>query len=135
MNSPVKLISKYGLNQISKDTIMTKYLLIASMDIELAKENLFNEVYETEHIPGILNVPGVISVERYKSQPMKMHFSGKLQELDVSAEPTYTAIYEIEGPEVLASEEWGIAVEAGRWPGEVRPFTSNRQFALRKLMA
>jgi hypothetical protein len=113
---------------------MSKYLLIASMDVEAEKEDLFNEVYDTEHIPGILKVPGVLSVERYKSQPMKMHFGGKLQDMDVSAEPAYTAIYEIEGPDVLATEAWGIAVEAGRWPEEVRPYTSNRQFALRKKM-
>ena len=113
---------------------MMKYLLIASMDVEPEKEDLFNEVYDTEHIPCILKVPGVISVERYKSQSMKMHFGGKLQAMDVSAEPMYTAIYEIDGPEVLTTEEWGAAVEAGRWPDEVRPYTSNRQFALRKLM-
>jgi len=114
---------------------MSNYLLIASMDIMPDLEVLFNEVYDTEHIPGILAVPGVVGVKRYKSQPMKMHFGGKLQDMDVSAEPAYTAIYEIEGPEVLESEAWGKAVEAGRWPDEVRPFTSNRQFALRKIMA
>ena len=32
------------------------------MDIEGIKEKLFNEVYDTEHIPAILKVPGVISV-------------------------------------------------------------------------
>ena len=111
---------------------MSKYILIASMDIEPGKEEIFNEVYDTEHIPGILKVPGVISVERLKSLPMKMHFGGKLQDMDISGEPTYTAIYQIEGPDVLTTEEWGKAVEAGRWPTEVRPFTSNRQFALRK---
>jgi hypothetical protein len=111
---------------------MSKCILIASMDIEPGKEEIFNEVYDTEHIPGILKVPGVISVERLKSQPMKMHFGGKLQDMDISGEPTYTAIYQIEGPDVLTTEEWGMAVEAGRWPTEVRPFTSNRQFALRK---
>ena len=114
---------------------MSKYMLIASMDIELEKEDLFNEVYDTEHIPGILKVPGVTSVERLKSQPMQMHVGGKLQDMDVSGEPKYTAIYQIQGPEVLTTKEWGEAVEAGRWPTEVRPFTSNRQFALRKIMS
>lgn len=113
---------------------MSKFLLIASMDVTAEKEDLFNEVYDTEHIPEILKVPGVIKVERFKSQPMKMHFGGKLQDMDVSSEPMYTAIYEIEGPDVLTTEEWGAAVESGRWPGEVRPHTSNRQFALRKIM-
>ena len=113
---------------------MSKYILIASMDIEPEKEELFNEVYDTEHIPGILEVPGVISVERLKSEPMKMNFGGKIRDMDISKEPTYTAIYQIKGPEVLTTEDWGKAVEAGRWPNEVRPFTSNRQFALRKVI-
>ena len=113
---------------------MSKYILIASMDIEPEKEDLFNEVYDTEHIPAILKVPGVIGVERLKSQNMKMNFGGEVQDMDISNEPTYTAIYEIEGPEVLITSKWGKAVETGRWPNEVRPYTSNRQFALRKVM-
>ena len=111
-----------------------KYLLVASMDVTPEKEELFNEVYDIEHIPGILKVPGVLSVERYKVEPMKMNFSGTVQDMDHSAEPAYTAIYELESPAVLESEEWGIAVDTGRWPVEIRPHTSNRQFALRKLM-
>jgi hypothetical protein len=31
---------------------------------------------------------------------------------------------------VLVSPEWARAVEAGRWPGEVRPYTRNRRHAL-----
>jgi hypothetical protein len=113
---------------------MPNYLLIASMDIMPEVEELFNEVYDTEHIPGILAIPGVVGVKRYKSQPMKMNFGGNIKDMDVASEPAYTAIYEIVDPEVLQSEAWGKAVEAGRWPNEVRPFTSNRQFALRKIM-
>ena len=119
---------------ISGVTFLSKYILIASMDIEPEKEDLFNEVYDTEHIPAILKVPGVIGVERLKSQNMKMNFGGQVQDMDISNEPTYTAIYEIEGPEVLITSKWGKAVETGRWPNEVRPYTSNRQFALRKVM-
>jgi hypothetical protein len=104
------------------------------MDIDPEKEDLFNEVYDTEHIPAILNVPGVINVERLKSQTMKMNFGGQVRDMDTSQEPTYTAIYRIEGPEVLETSEWGKAVETGRWPDEVRPYTSNRQFVLRKMM-
>ena len=36
--------------------------------------------------------------------------------------------------DVLASEAWGRAVEAGRWPGEVRPFTTNRRHVLAKVI-
>jgi hypothetical protein len=47
--------------------------------------------------------------------------------------PRHTAIYEIDGPQVLISPEWAKAVEAGRWPKEVRPFTRNRRHALYRL--
>ena len=108
------------------------YFLIVSMDIEGIKEELFNEVYDTEHIPAILKVPGVISALRYKVEPMKMNFGTEVVIMEQSEEPTYTAIYEIESPGILASNEWGEAVQFGRWADEVRPYTSNRQFALRK---
>ena len=111
-----------------------KYLLIVSMDITSPKEELFNDVYDTEHIPAILKVPGVFEVWRYKLEPMKMNFGGEILEVDQSNEPKYTAVYEIEGPHVLKTSAWGEAVQFGRWANEVRPHTSNRQFALRKLI-
>ena len=39
--------------------IITKYLFVASMDVDPEKEDLFNEVYDTEHVPNLLKVPGV----------------------------------------------------------------------------
>ena len=48
----------------------------------------------------------------------------------VENEPTYNALYEIESPEVLVSEAWGNAVDQGRWPGQVRPYTKNRRHVL-----
>ena len=110
------------------------YLLIVSMDIEEAKEDLFNEVYDTEHIPAIMGVPGVVNVWRHKLEPMKMNFGDNVEQIDQTNEPIYTAIYEINAPSVLESKEWGLAVQTGRWPTEIRPHTSNRQFALRKLI-
>ena len=47
--------------------------------------------------------------------------------------PRYTAIYEIDSPDVVLSPEWAAAVERGRWPAEVRPYTSNRQHKLFKV--
>ena len=50
------------------------------------------------------------------------------------SEPNYVAIYEIESPDVLLSKEWAAAAEKGRWPSEVRPFTSNRRHIVRKVI-
>ena len=34
--------------------LQTRYLFTASMDVEAAQEKLFNEVYDTEHVPLLL---------------------------------------------------------------------------------
>jgi hypothetical protein len=47
--------------------------------------------------------------------------------------PRYTAIYEIDSPEVLLSPDWQKHAEAGRWPAQVRPFTRNRRHHLYKV--
>lgn len=114
--------------------IATKYLFFASMDVASEKEALFNEVYDQEHVPALLKVPGVISVSRLKQEPLEMMLGGERRTITAEGEPAYTAIYEIESPEVLVSAEWAAAVEAGRWPGEVRPHTKNRRHVLRKVM-
>ena len=114
--------------------IKTHYLFIASMDVDPDKENLFNEVYDTEHIPNLYEVPGLVSVTRLVNQPFTMAIGGELRSVEPGSEPRYSAVYEIESPEVIASPEWAKAVEEGRWPNEVRPYTRNRQHRLQKVM-
>ncbi len=111
-----------------------RYIFIASMDVDPAKEDLFNEVYDTEHVPLLLKVPGVLSARRYKSEPLTMFIAGKKQTITAEGEPRYSAVYELESPEVLTSDAWAKAVDKGRWPTEVRPFIRNRRLMLRKLM-
>lgn len=108
----------------------SKYMFVASMDIEAAKEDLFNEVYDEEHVPNLLKVPGVISVARYKVRELTMLIGGERKVMRFDDEPQYHALYEIESPEVLLSDQWGAAVELGRWPESVRPFTKNRRHIL-----
>ena len=54
--------------------------------------------------------------------------------MDPGNEPRYSVTYEIEGPDVLLSAVWAAAGERGRWPIEVRPFTTNRCQILRKVI-
>ena len=112
----------------------TKYVFIASMDVTPEKEALFNEVYDKEHVPNLLKVPGVRGVTRLKTEVASVNIGGQPKPLDGGGAPRYTAIYEIDGPEVLTSKAWAEAVELGRWPGEVRPHTSNRHHILRKVV-
>jgi len=109
------------------------YLFIASMDVDPDKEALFNEVYDTEHIPLIKKVPGVRSVRRSTSVPLTMIIGGEKKTILAEGEPKYSAMYELDSAEVLVSEAWAKAVDAGRWPGEVRPYTRNRRHVLKRL--
>jgi hypothetical protein len=108
--------------------IQAKYVFVASMDVDPHKEGIFNEVYDTEHVPNLLKVPGVHAVTRLKGEPFVLSIGGAEKGIAHDG-PCYSAIYEIDGPHVLVSPEWAKAVEAGRWPSHVRPYTRNRRHA------
>jgi hypothetical protein len=110
-------------------TIQSRFVLIGSMDVDPAYEALFNEVYDSEHIPHLLTVPGVRSVARFKGLPFELAIADGIKEIPAPS-PIYTAIYEIDHPDVPKSAEWAKAVEAGRWASEVRPHTRNRHHAV-----
>jgi hypothetical protein len=108
----------------------SRYLFSAAMDVEPAREALFNEVYDTEHVPIILQVPGVISAVRFRRRELTMVMGGQRRTIVIEGEPTYHALYELQSPEVLVSDPWARAVDQGRWPDQVRPFTKNRRHVM-----
>jgi hypothetical protein len=110
--------------------LQSRFLFTAAMDVDPAREALFNEVYDREHVPMLLEVPGVISVARFKRRELTMIIGGEKKTIVIENEPRYSALYELESPEVLTSPAWGAAVDRGRWPGEVRPHTKNRRHVL-----
>ena len=114
-------------------TINSKYIFVASMDVDPDKEALFNEVYDTEHIPNLLQVPGVHSATRIKGEAFELSIASDKRTI-VHEGARYSAVYEIDGPHVLVSPEWAKAGEAGRWPTQVRPYTRNRRHALYKVL-
>ena len=111
-----------------------KYIFTVSMDVDADKEAIFNEVYDTEHIPLILKVPGVLSARRGKMVPLTMILGGEKKTIVMEGEPAYMVVYELESAEVLVGEAWAKAVDSGRWPTHVRPYTRNRRHVLRKLI-
>jgi hypothetical protein len=110
--------------------LQTRYLFSAAMNVQADKDAIFNEVYDQEHVPSLLKVPGVIAVARFKSEPVTMMIGGERKTIVIESEPTYNALYEIESPAVLTSDAWAKAVEEGRWPAHVRPYTSNRRHVM-----
>jgi len=106
------------------------------MDIDPLREETFNEIYDDEHVPEILTVPGVRSVSRLiRQDELRISIGGRAEVIRFATEPRYTALYELDSPGVLTSPAWSVAVEVGRWAAEVRPFTSNRRHVLWRQMS
>jgi len=112
----------------------TDFAFIASMDVAPDKEDLFNTVYDSEHIPYNLEVPGLVTVTRFQTVDLNLAVGGRVHAISREKRPKYTAIYELTRPEVLTSPEWASAVDRGRWPTEVRPYTSNREHFLLRVI-
>jgi len=115
--------------------MQTRYLFSAAMSVRSDKDAIFNEVYDTEHVPALLRVPGVIAVARFKSEPVTRMIGGARKTIVMESEPAYNALYEIESPAVLTSDSWAKAVEEGRWAEQVRPYTTNRRHVIYRRIA
>jgi hypothetical protein len=111
-------------------SLTSRFLFSAAMDVTPDREKIFHEVYDTEHVPLILTVPGVISAARFETRPLTMMLGGERKTMDPQGAPRFHALYELDSPDVLLSEAWARAVEQGRWPAQVRPHTSNRRHLL-----
>ena len=88
-----------------------KHLYVVMMDVEPDKEAEFNEIYNKEHIPVLLKVPGVLAAARYKTS--------------TDGVPRYVAIYELASSDVPDSEAFRKAADSGEWPHKIRPYTKN----------
>jgi hypothetical protein len=97
------------------------YIYVVQMDVPADKETEFNHVYDTQHVPNIIQAPGVHGCTRYK-----------LVSADVDGVARYAAIYEIDSPEVPESAGWLAESEKGDWPTKIRPHTTNRSHLIFK---
>ncbi|MPZ45513.1 MAG: hypothetical protein GEV05_19405 [Betaproteobacteria bacterium] len=113
--------------------IAGKWIFTASMDVDADKEALFNEIYDTEHVPHLKKVPGVIAVTRLKADTLRVTIGGETKTVEPEG-PRYSCVIELERPDVLTSSAFAKAVEEGRWPAQVRPFTRNRRHTLHKVL-
>ena len=71
------------------------HIFMVQLDIPVEHEAEFNRVYDTEHFPTLMKVPGVRSGARYR-----------LEQSTVAGMARYLTIYEIDSPAVLNSEAW-----------------------------
>lgn len=66
-------------------------LLLVMMDIDPEHEDDFNRWYNEEHVPERLAIAGFVRARRFRA---------------VSGAPRYLALYELDSPDVLHSEEY-----------------------------
>ena len=95
-------------------TYKTPYIFWVLMDVECHKEDLFNELYDSEHVPLLLKLPGCVNVVRYRTE--------------AAGEPRYLAAYEVERTDLPMSTTWNDTSDIGRWKPEVRPYTYNKRY-------
>jgi hypothetical protein len=92
-------------------------LLLVMLDIDPSiDEDEFNRWYFEEHMPERLACPGFISARRFAA---------------VEASPRYLALYEIEGPEAVQTEEYRSLARSRTTGNAVdNPKGSPRTFAM-----
>jgi hypothetical protein len=80
-------------------------LLLIAMNVAPEQEHEFNEWYNTEHLPQLGAVPGVLAARRYRG---------------AGATQRYAAIYHFANPDVPNSAAWKTAANTP-WTERMRP--------------
>jgi hypothetical protein len=80
-------------------------LLLVAMTPAAEHETEFNAWYDTEHIPALARVPGVLAARRFRAR---------------SASSRYLALYHLADPGVPAGAAWKEAAEATAMPAQLR---------------
>jgi hypothetical protein len=102
----------------------SKYIWTVAMDVESEKEELFNDMYDNEHVPNLLKIQGVTSATRYKIiRSTNGHKPTNFQK--------YFTVYEMDDENIWGSPEFmKYARDAGEWRKLIRPHTLNRRHIL-----
>ena len=101
------------------------------MDVAPDKEALFNEVYDTEHIPYLPKVPGVHAVTRVTGEHFALSSAAPRRKWRMTARAT--APFTRSTAPTSCQPRVGEGGRDGRSPDEVRPLTHNRRHALFKV--
>ncbi|MCG8543781.1 MAG: hypothetical protein MJE12_06175 [Alphaproteobacteria bacterium] len=100
---------------------MADYILVVQLDVPEAHDAEFNRLYDGEHVPNLLSVPGVVSGQRYKLEG------------DGEDMLRYLATYEIESPDIPSSDEWQKKANTEGWVTVREHVTARRRGVFRKI--
>ena len=76
-----------------------------------AIETEFNAWYDTEHVPALARVAGVLCARRFRG---------------IISGPKYVALYHLSAPEVIDGVEWKQASGSTPMPAHIRPQITDR---------
>jgi hypothetical protein len=85
-------------------------LLVVGMTPAPQDETAFNAWYDTEHVPALARVPGVLAARRFRA----------------AASPKYLALYHLASPDVVSGPDWKRASESTPMPADIRPHITDR---------
>lgn len=95
------------------------FVYVAQLAIPKALEHRFADLYDNEHVPALMGVPGVRSCSR-----LKLVWS------DTQDMPEYLALYELDSADLPKTAQWGEASNRGLWPTEIRPHLTVRKHGM-----
>ena len=98
----------------------TPYVFWVMMDVEPHREALFNDLYDNEHLPLLMKLPGSVNAVRYRTK--------------APGEARYLCAYEVERTDLPMSKLWNDTSDIGRWKPEVRPYTYNKHYIVSERM-
>jgi hypothetical protein len=89
--------------------------MMITFEVAPEDEREFNDVYDSEHVPNILKVDGVLEVIRFRdAMPNERGFL------------VYSAIYLLARENLHETAEWKTFSEIGRWAPDIRPKLKSR---------
>ena len=100
------------------------FIYMVQMDVPAEHEAEFNRVYDEQHLPDLLGVPGVRAARRYL-----------VERTNKDGMARYLALYELDSAAVVDSPAWIEAGERGDWAPRVRPHTTNRSHTIMRRIA
>jgi hypothetical protein len=87
-------------------------VILVSMDVDRDREQEFNDWYNTEHIPRLSALPGVLTARRFRA---------------ARGAPAYVALYHVENSDIYAEQAW-VAANQTPWMLRMRRFQRHRTY-------
>jgi len=95
--------------------VTAPFCMMITFEIVPEDEAEFNDIYDHDHIPNILKLPGVLEIIRFRDAAPNE--KGLL---------VYSAIYFLAEENLHETPEWKALSDLGRWAPVIRPKVKSR---------